>query len=81
MAGMDENPFKTPTDGLSAKRAWPWLAIGLGCGAAGLFAFAVLAIVAFLTAPYVINVRENPRRQDAVHAREKTEKAAQRTEN
>jgi hypothetical protein len=74
---MDENPYKAPEDGSFTHRL-PILRVvalssGIGCG----LVFLAL-VVAFFTFPLFVDIRENPRYWDELHARQKAEREAEK---
>ena len=74
---MDENPYKAPADAVRGKAFHLWRALALG-GAIGC-AVAIIAVVAAMIAvPFFVDMRENPRHWDEVHAREKAKQAAEK---
>ncbi len=74
---MDENPYKAPDDGNSAPRLtilkWIAMSSGIGCG----LVFLAL-VVGFFAFPFFVDIRENPRYWDELHARQKAEREAEK---
>ena len=76
MAFMDENPYQAPCDGqrIQNTRKFSPIAWGFAFGCMAGVGLIIAAVVALMYAYSKLDLRENPRAWDEVHARQEAEK-------